>query len=80
MNKPNHLEIRQNLVANKNWTYEKMMQMVSGISKNLDSDVTMSQDDFWGMLSELTAPYYFFLGSGKKTIQNKNKFLIDKNI
>ncbi len=60
------------MVANKNWTYEKMMQMIDGISKNLDSDPTMTEDDSWGMLSELTAPYYFFLGSGKKIIQNNN--------
>ncbi len=60
------------IVANNEWTYEKMMAMINGISKNLDSDTNMTQDDFWGMLSELSAPYYFFLGSGKKTIQNDN--------
>lgn len=58
------------MVENYTWTYDTMLEMVAGISDDLNNDEKMDQEDRWGMVSELTAVYYFFLGAGLKTMVN----------
>ena len=55
------------LVENGEWTLELLLQMIDGLT----TDPT-SETGSWGMLSEVSAPYYFFLGRGEKTLTNNN--------
>ena len=52
------------------WTYAKMMEMVRECG-HIDSGKGKPELDTWGMVSECTAPYYFFLGSGMKMLNNE---------
>lgn len=55
------------LVDNGEWTLELMLKMIEGLTTDPTSETGM-----WGMLSEVSAPYYFFLGMGEKTLTNQN--------
>ncbi len=55
------------LVENQKWTLENMLVMIEGITTDPTDDSGM-----WGMLSEVSGPYYFFLGLGEKTLTNNN--------
>ncbi len=54
------------LVANQKWTLENMLTMIEGVTTDPTDD-----SGTWGMLSEVSGPYYFFLGLGEKTLNNK---------
>ncbi len=60
------------LVREYKWTYEIMMAMCQNLYSDADNDSRQSMKDTYGMISEATAPYYFFLGSGKKPVTNDN--------
>lgn len=60
------------MVKNHTWTYDNMMQMIKDFSEDTNGDDLMDERDKWGMISELTATYYFFIGSGLKIINNHN--------
>lgn len=60
------------LVRNYKWTFETMMQMSRDLYRDVDGDGYQGIKDTYGILSEGTAPYYFFLGSGKKPVTNDN--------
>lgn len=64
------------MVDNHTWTYDTMLTMIADISKDLNMDDEMNEKDMWGMVSELTAVYYFFLGAGLKTMENNNGQLV----
>ncbi len=53
------------LVSEGKWTFDLLMEMIKGKTADPNDDTGT-----WGMLSEVSAPYYFFLGSGKKTLVN----------
>lgn len=55
------------LVENNNWTYDTLIEMIKGVT----TDPT-DENGMWGMISEVSAPYYFFLGQGEKTLTNVN--------
>lgn len=59
------------LVRDKKWTFDTMMEMCKDLYEDPDQN-GQSMDDTYGILSEGTAPYYFFLGSGKKPVTNDN--------
>jgi hypothetical protein len=63
------------MVSNNKWTFDTMLEMYQGTSRNTDTDPALGRADTWGMLSELLAPYLMFLGSGEKTVKN-----IDGNV
>ena len=52
------------------WTYATMLEMIRECG-HLDSGRDKPELDTWGMVSEPSAPYYFFLGSGRKMIRNE---------
>lgn len=54
------------LVDNGEWTLEIMLKMIDGLTTDPTDETGM-----WGMLSEVSAPYYFFLGRGEKTLTNQ---------
>ncbi len=60
------------LVEDKKWTYEIMLEMCQALYNDADNDSKQSMGDTYGMISEATGPYYFFLGSGKKPVTNDN--------
>ena len=60
------------LVEKHEWTYATMMQMIKELAADTNDDGEMNEFDTWGMVSELTATYYFFMGSGLKTIDNQS--------
>ncbi len=52
------------------WTYATMLEMIRECG-HIDSGKNKPEADTWGMVSETAAPYYFFLGSGRKMIRNE---------
>ena len=60
------------LAAEGKWTYDMMMEMIADISSDVDGNDVMNERDFWGLVSETPAPYYFFLGSGMKFLTNES--------
>lgn len=60
------------LVESNTWTYSVMMEMIKDLADNSNHDDVMNENDTWGMVSERTAVYYFFLGAGMKTMENNN--------
>ena len=62
------------LVRNKKWTFDTMMEMSKDLYEDPDAN-GQSMEDTYGLLSELSGPYYFFLGSGLRTVKNHNDSL-----
>ena len=60
------------MVESHEWTYETMMGMIKDLATDSNSDGTMNENDTWGMVSEITATYYFLLGAGLKPLANNN--------
>ena len=59
------------MVESMNWTYETMFEMTKGLGLDRNSDGKMDERDTYGMVTETYAPYYFFLGSGMKILNNQ---------
>ena len=60
------------LSADGQWTYEMMMEMITACGRiDSNGDGLYDERDTWGLVSENTAPYYFFLGSGNKLVHNE---------
>lgn len=55
------------LVENNQWTYDTLLEMIKGVTSD-----PATEEGTWGMVSEVSAPYYFFLGQGEKTLTNNN--------
>ena len=53
------------LVEQNKWTYDTLMEMIKGVT--VDSTDANGR---WGLVAEVSAPYYFFLGLGNKTLVN----------
>ena len=47
------------MVAENRWTYAVLMEMVKDLGADTNQDNKMNEKDTWGMVSELTAGYYF---------------------
>lgn len=60
------------MVSSGTWTYDKLMTMTADMYRDLNDNGIRDDQDFYGMVSELTCGYYFFLGSGLKLIDNEN--------
>lgn len=56
------------LVRNKEWTVDILLEMVQGASDLDKVDHDLTKNDNWGMISERWTPYHFYLGSGKSLI------------
>lgn len=42
------------LVRSRGWTHEKLLSLISGVSRDLDGDNEMKKEDFWGFATEDT--------------------------
>ena len=60
------------MVSSGTWTYDKLMAMTADMYRDLNDNGKRDDQDFYGMVGELTCGYYFFLGSGLKMIDNEN--------
>lgn len=60
------------MVSSGTWTYDKLMTMTADMYRDLNDNGKRDDQDFYGMVGELTCGYYFFLGSGLKMIDNEN--------
>ena len=61
------------LVEQNKWTYDTLMEMIKGVTVD-----PTDENGLWGMVSEVSAPYYFFLGQGHKTlINNGGEFVLN---
>ena len=60
------------MVTSGTWTMERMLQLVSGVTEDLDGDGQMTTADQWGLASEVYAGWYFFLSAGLDTILYEN--------
>ena len=47
------------LVEQNKWTFDTLMEMIKGVTVD-----PTDENGLWGMVSEVSAPYYFFLGLG----------------
>ncbi len=63
------------LVNERKWTYSTMMEMAKTITADTDGMEGMTTDDTWGFVTERQAPFYFYLGSGKKSLVNTGEEL-----
>lgn len=63
------------IVDKKQWTFDTMLEMYQGTSRKLGTGDSLGRNDVWGMISELTAPYYLFLGSGMKVAKTNDGVL-----
>lgn len=60
------------MVENETWTLEKMLEMSAGMYVDNNNNDIRDEFDTYGIVGELTLPFYAFLGSGMKTIANNN--------
>ena len=60
------------MVSSGTWTYDRLMTMTADMYRDLNDNGLRDDQDFYGMVGELTCGYYFFLGSGLKLIDNEN--------
>ena len=60
------------LASQGKWTYEKMQEMIKDCASDKDGGGVMDENDIWGMVSESKLPYYILIGSGKKTLTNRD--------
>ncbi|MBR5870059.1 MAG: extracellular solute-binding protein [Clostridia bacterium] len=60
------------MVTSGTWTLDRMNELVSGVTRDLDGDGAMTVSDQWGLCAEVYAGWYFFLASGADTIVYEN--------
>ena len=60
-----------NSVLDGKWTFDNFWNMVVNTNEDLNGDGKMDQNDLWGILTEYSALYYFYNGSGYRSIQPK---------
>lgn len=63
------------LVREYKWTYDTMLEMSKDLYSDPD-DNGQSMADTYGIISEATAPYYMFLGSGLRAVENRDSKLV----
>lgn len=51
------------------WTMDKMGTMIKGVSRDVNGDGLMDENDNYGYLSEYLALYYFYIASGHTVIE-----------
>lgn len=56
------------MVWDGSWTFDKMWEMASQTSNDVNGDGQMDGNDIWGFITEVSAPYYFFIAGGDRTM------------
>lgn len=60
------------LVRDKQWTFDKMIEMCEAVTADTDGTPGMSENDTWGVSAEYADSSAFFLGSGYSYIEKDN--------
>ncbi|MFA6948272.1 MAG: extracellular solute-binding protein [Eubacteriales bacterium] len=64
----NGLEDPYELVLGGKWTLDKMIELGSNVTKDLNGDGVYDQNDLWGIMSEYGAGNDFFFASGERMV------------
>lgn len=64
----NGLENPYDVVLNGKWTLDKMLELGANVTKDLNGDGVLDQNDLWGIMSEYGAGNDFFFASGERMI------------
>ena len=65
------LENLYDLVNDGKWTFDKLWEMGKSVVSDLNGDDVMDENDRYGIITEYSSLYYFYSGSGYRTIQPK---------
>lgn len=60
------------LVNEGKWIIDKMKQLGSNVTSDIDGNGTLDQYDLWGIVSEYAGVSDFYFGSGERLISNNN--------
>ena len=62
------LENPYDIVRNNKWTFDKLLDMCKGVSKDLNGDGIMDRNDFYGNVSQGENMTAYYLASGEKYV------------
>lgn len=57
------------MVWDGSWTNEAFWSMATQVSQDINGDGNMDANDTWGFISEVSAPYYFFIGGSYRSLE-----------
>jgi len=57
------------IVREDKWTFDKLLEMCKGVSKDVNGDGVMDRNDFYGNVSQGENMTAFYLGAGEKYVQ-----------
>lgn len=63
------------LVKNGTWTFDKMMELSKGVTKNSNGDKYFDYKDTWGLVSSYADPAVFYLASDEHLIEKDSNDL-----
>jgi hypothetical protein len=63
------LENPYDLVRNDQWTFDKLLEMCKGVSKDVNGDGIFGREDFYGNVSQGENMTAYYLASGEKYVQ-----------
>lgn len=67
------LENPYELVKSNKWTLDKVFEMSSGITNDINGDGKLTKDDLWGLSCAGNAPHSFFFSSGERIASNNSE-------
>ena len=69
------LENPYDIVRNGKWTFDKLLDMCKGVSKDLNGDGVMDRNDFYGNVSQGENMTAYYLASGEKYVKKDSNDL-----
>ena len=63
------LENPYDIVRNNKWTFDKLLDMCKGVSKDLNGDGVMDREDFYGNVSQGENMTAYYLAAGEKYVK-----------
>lgn len=65
-----NMESPFSMVWDGRWTFDNMWEMAKAVSNDTNGDGVMDGEDTWGFVTEVSAVYYIFAASGRKTVEH----------
>jgi len=69
------LENPYDIVKNNKWTFDKLLDMCKGVSKDLNGDGVMNREDFYGNVSQGENMTAYYLAAGEKYVKKDSNDL-----
>ena len=69
------LENPYDIVRNDKWTFDKLLDMCKGVSKDVNGDGVMGREDFYGNVSQGENMTAYYLASGEKYVEKDSNDL-----